>query len=464
MTDGQQQMDGTTQAVISVSESAQSAYGGGDASPLQLGQSGPPSSVDMGLVPPRLIDTVGFSYSSDVLQLGDPFSVTVPNPRGVYTDKFLRGQTIKLHLRNPNVKGNALTLKNTGVIVRRRQSLSARGSQIQLDCADLGWHLVNNDAPLKYRLQEPATLYDLLTDKRFIDPSWGLRGVRPDTKADNLIRQALNNGRAQAAIDTQSALGTLVYIQTEPGDKIADLIAQYARRQNCLVNVSCDGYIQVWQPNYDRESLFGIELHDINDPARNRNLVLDCYIDEDITSIYTDVTCVGEIVGGDLTLDPANQNATKRYGTFQNPNALPFVHRKAFADGDIFTVTNAKAQALWAYNRGIFDSWSAVYVVRGHWQRRDKDRAYWWESDQMCDVIDSVNGLYGSFYVRSVRCDRDEQGDRTTVTLGKPCLQASFGQYPRPPVIKGSVVDTSGRTTTTQDPKVQGSTTTVLPR
>lgn len=461
MTDQQQQMDGTTQAVISVSESAQSAYGGGDASPLQLGQSGPPSSVDMGLVPPRLIDTVGFSYSSDVLQLGDPFSVTVPNPRGVYTDKFLRGQTIKLQLRNPNVKANALTLKHTGIIVRRRQSLSARGSQIQLDCADLGWHLVNNDTPLKYRLQY-ARLYDLLTDPAFIDPSWGIRGVAADNKTNRLLRQRVNNGRAQAAIDAQAALGTLTYIQTEPGDKIADLIAKYAQRMNRLINVSCDGYIQAWQPDYDRESIFGIELHDINDPARNRNQVLDVYIDEDVTSIYTDVTCVGEIVGGDLTLDPADQNATKRYGTFKNRNALPFVHRKAFADGDIFDKQTAAAQALWAYNRGIFDSWSAVYVVRGHWQRRDRDRAYWWESDQMCDVIDSVNGLYGSFYIRSVRCDRDEQGDRTTVTLCKPCLQASFGVYQRPPRITGSVVDTSGRTQTTDDPKYQGSTTEVV--
>ena len=38
----------------------------------------------------------------------------------------------------------------------------------------------------------------------------------------------------------------------------------------------------------------------------------------------------------------------------------------------------------------------------------------------MCTVRDSVHGLDGSFYVQSVYCVRDEQGDRTQVTLRRP--------------------------------------------
>lgn len=444
-----QQQDASTEAVITVTESTLESYGGTSASAAQRGQAGPSPVPTTEVTLTKLVNTVGFSYSSDVLQLSDPFSVQVPNPRGKYTDKFKRGNTIKLFLRNPNVEGNALTLKHLGLIVRRRQSVSSRGSMIQLDCADLGWHLTSNDAPLWYRLQY-AKLQQLLEDPKFIDPSWGIRGVATDNATNRLLRQAVNNGRAQAAIDLQ-ALGTLTYIQVEPGDKVADLIAQYARRINRLVNVSCDGKIVVWVPDYERDPLFRIELHDVSDPARNRNGVIDCYIEEDISSIYTNVTCIGEIVGGDLTQDPANQNATKRRGDFVNPFALPFVHRTNFCDGDIFNKTDAKAQALWRYNRGIFDSWQAVYVVRGHWQNaRPGSRAWWWESDQLCEVADYVNGLFGIFYISSVRCDRDEQGDRTTVTLRKPCLTASFGGYKRPPRIVGSVVDTSGKTTSTE--------------
>lgn len=425
-----QQQDQATEAVIQVIEAGQSAYGPNVSAPTTL------------------VNTVGFSYSSDVLQLGDAFSVQVPNPRGKYTDKFIRGQTIQLFLRNPNVNGNRLTLKHLGIIVRRRQSCSAGGTSIQLDCADLGWHLLNNDAPLWYHLQE-AKLITLLQDPAWIDPSWGFRGIAADNATNRLLRQGVNNGRAQAAIDLFQALGVLVYVQVEPGDKVADILSQYCRRINRLVNVSCDGYLQVWQPDFDQTPKFRIELHDWADPARNTNDVLDCYVEEDISTIWTNVTCVGEMVGGDLTLDPANQNATKRRGDFVNKNALPFRHVNNFAEGDVFNGDDARAMALWRYLRGIFESWQAVYVVRGHWQQKDpQSRAYWWESDSMCSVDDRVNGLLGNFYVSSVRCDRDEQGDRTTVTLRKPCLQASYGVFKRPPRIRGSVVDYTGTATT----------------
>ena len=422
------QLQPATEAVIQVIDAGQSAYGPNVTAPTSL------------------VNTVGFSYSSDVLQLGDSFSVNVPNPRGKYTDKFLRGQTMQLFLRNPEVNGNAQTLKQLGLIIRRRQSCSSRGSTIQLDCADLGWHLTNNDAPLWYRLQY-AKLYTLLTDPKWIHPSWGIRGVSVNNRTNALLRQGVNNGRAQAAIDAQAVLGTLTYIQVEPGDKVADHIAQYARRINRLVNVSCDGYLQVWAPDFTVQPKFRIDFHGFDEPGRTQNQVLDCYIEEDISSIYTHVSCIGEMVGGDLTADPADQNASKRRGDFINAQALPFVHRSNFADGDIFTESDAAAQALWRYNRGLFESWQAVYVLRGHWQRRySNSRAYWWESDEMCSVDDSVNGLLGDFYVSSVRCDRDEQGDRTTVTLRKPCLQASFGSFKRPPRITGSIVDYSGTT------------------
>lgn len=424
-----QSMTKDTQAVITVLDAGQSAYGPNATAPTQL------------------VNAVGFSYSSDVLLLGDSFSISIPNPRGLYTSKFLRGQTVQLHLRHPDVNGNALTLKHLGIIIQRQQSCSARGSIIELTCADLGWHLLENDAPLWFRLQY-AKLYTLLTDPAWIDPSWQIRGLTTDKTTDKLIRQGVKNGRAQAAIDLQ-ALGTLTYIQTEPGDKIADVIAQYCRRINRLVGMSCDGYLTVWLPNFAQEPAYQIDFHGFDENTRSQNNVIDVVISEDISTIYTQVICVGEIVGGDLTQDPANQNATKRRGAFVNPNALPFVHRTGFADGDIFDEETAAAQALWRYNRGIFDSWQAVYVVRGHYQALPGRKALWWESDSMCAVNDSVNGLSGSFYVSSVRCDRGEQGDRTTVTLRKPVLSASFGVYKNPPRITGSIVDYSGTTTST---------------
>lgn len=430
------QQTGDTEAVIAVSDVAPGR---------------PPTTLyPQGSLPSNLVNTVGFSYSSDCLALGDPFTVTIPNPRGYYTDKFLRGQTVQLYLRNPNVLGNQPTLKHLGIITRRRQSVSTAGSALTLTSNDLGWHLANNDAPLWYVLDN-AKLIHLLQDRRWIDPSWGIQGIRISNAVNRQLKQNVNNGRAQAALDLQ-VLGTLVHIQVEVGDKVADHLTNYCRKINRLLSVSCDGYLQVWLPDYDREPLFSIDLHDLSDPARNRNGVLDCFIEEDISTIYTNVTCVGEMVGGDLTLDPADQNATKRRGDLVNNFSLPFTHRMGFADGDIFTKTDARSQALWAYNKGIFDSWQAVYVVRGHYQRNAQaQRAWWWEADQMVAVNDSVNGLFGNFWCSAVRCDRDDNGDRTYVTLRRPCLQASFGQYKRPPRITGSPIATSGSSQTTEN-------------
>src|SRR3954468_6350285 len=46
----------------------------------------------------RLPNITAFSYSSDVLGVGDPFSVTVPDPRGIYLSQLVRGAKCTLSL------------------------------------------------------------------------------------------------------------------------------------------------------------------------------------------------------------------------------------------------------------------------------------------------------------------------------------------------------------------------------
>lgn len=448
--------DGSTEAVIEVSDTTQQAFGGVAQNPVSvLAQSAIQTAIaSLGYNPDkeidRLVNTVEFSYSSDVTQLGDPFTVSVPDPRGRYVGKFRKGQTIRLYLQNPNVDGNARTLKAIGLIVNRRVRTNRDGTVIQLDCADLGWHLTHTDAPLWYRLSnlpninEAVTLYDLLTNPDWVDPSWGFRGISADNETNRLLKQRLNAGRVQREIDLRQALGVLTWIQVEPGVKIADYLTQYSRRQGRLVNVSVDGYIQVWTPDYAREPLFSIDLRDLNDPARTRNNVIEADIQDSIEGVYTDVTCVGEQIGLDITQQNlADQNYTKFRGRFQNQFVIPFARRATFSEGDIYDEETGKKQALWFYQRGLFDSWSATYKVRGHWQKpHGSTRSYWWESDQMCAVNDSVHGLSGNFYVSAVRCDRNAQdGDVTFVTLRLPCLRASFGPFPDAPIQRSVPVD-----------------------
>ena len=68
----------------------------------------------------------------------------------------------------------------------------------------------------------------------------------------------------------------------------------------------------------------------------------------------------------------------------------------------------------------------------------------------MVTIRDSVNGLDGTFYISSVVYTRDEQGDRTQVTI-RPTglLQASYGVFRRAPrftaptIIPKSTIETA---------------------
>lgn len=374
----------------------------------------------------EIVNTVGFTYSSDVLNLGDPFAFRIANPNGRYNEVLQRGAKVEFFLKNPNVNGGNLTLKHTGIVVNRTLTCDRSGDYIDIQAADLGYHLTSNDAPLYYVLQG-GTLERLLKDPKFIDPSWGLQGPVTDHETSVLIRRGLNNSRAQYSID-MAPLGTLVRIQVEPGDKIVDLVTTYTRRIGRMFTVSPDGYMQIWKCGNEK-LLYALDYHGFYSTDKTTNNLIDLHITEDISSVYTVVTCVGEIVGGTLAADTTNQNAAKRIGTFTNSFALPFRHNLNFCDGDVFDSSAAKKQALWKYNRGIFDSWAYIATVRGHHQNGN-----WWESGTLCQVLDSVNGVQGLFYVQSVVYTRDEQGDRTQVTLRKNnLLQASYGVFARPP-------------------------------
>lgn len=391
-------------------------------------------------------NTVAFSYSHDVLTLGDPFSVAVPDPRGEFSGAFARGSSVRLKLKNPNVNGGQPTLKHLGLVVRRKVAGSVRqGTAIQLDCADLGWHLENNDAPLWYKLRY-GTMEKLLTDDRFISPSWGLQGLETDQEVANLLRRGKPLGRAGATLElAANAFVPIQLIQVEPGDKVADIIVTYCKRYNLLVNVTPGGKIQIWRPNYNKTPLYSIELHGLDDPDKNRNGVLEYHIEESCEGIYSEVNCVGEMIQTQLgSVDPKDPNGSKRRGTFRDPDfLLPFTHRLNFANSEVWDSESAKKDAKWRYERSIFDSWTCRYIVRGHHQNGE-----WYESDQMIDVNDSINGNFGAFYIQSVRCDRTEQGgDRTELTLRKPgLLQASFGVHARAPRIKVSPPSTATAT------------------
>src|SRR5262249_24973294 len=144
-----------------------------------------------------------FSYTSNVLQMGDPFSVTVPDPRGQFVDKLLPGHSVRFYLSNPSVAGGARTPKATGIITQRELVSDARGTIIRVTGADLGWHLLHNDAPLWFNLRgvtferlANACIFPhkVFKDRRgnpVADPKWGFQGIRTDNAANRKLKAHL---------------------------------------------------------------------------------------------------------------------------------------------------------------------------------------------------------------------------------------------------------------------------------
>ena len=271
---------------------------------------------------------------------------------------------------------------------------------LQITGADLGWHLQNCHAPPWYNLQKP-TWEQLLSDPKWI-PKLGIRGWRESNEINRRLKQRLNQGRAAAIIELQLALQVLTYIQVEPGDTIADHLAAYARRINCLINVSCDGYLQIWRPDYNREPLFSIEYHDVAEFEKKKNNVLDCTMSSTIDGRYTQVSCIWERLDEDLTPNPTNQNFGKYNHSFINEHALPFYRLFVFRTATYTTTRTPKHRRSGDITKAslIAGKWFTPSGDTG--KNAGQQRAYWWESDQMCAVNDTVNGIRGNFTLR--RC------------------------------------------------------------
>lgn len=365
-------------------------------------------------------DKVGdYSYETDVLTLGDSFAVTVPDPNLKYIDAIRPGDLVELFMADPNVAGGATTRKLIGRVTRRqRSSKKGEGTKIAVAGADLGWHLVSTDAPLWFRLNG-ATFETLL--KKVLDDSWGF--AKDGVRLENDTNRKLKLGRAGVAQQISPAVKAFIPpIQTDVGQKIADLLIEFARREKKLVNVSSDGYLQIFAPNYSQDVRYVFEYHPASSARSKRTNVSDADLEESIDGLYTDVTCVGTVVRPPTTTDATNPNEGRFRGRYvPTPAPLPFNRRLTFSDGDQLTLDQANRRAQWKYERSLFDSWSYTVKVEGHSQN-----GYFFESDTMAEVHDTVNGVDGKFYVTKVRYSRNKKDGTTTVlTLKRPNLLAA---------------------------------------
>lgn len=396
------------------------------------------------------IDEVeSWDYSSDVMAVGDECSFTVINHRKKYTGRLVEGAEVRLYLANRDVNGGERNLRHRGRLVRRADKVDpSTGNTIKVTSADLGWHLMNSCAPLWFNLRK-GNYRELLDPTKyrpgkngkpayFLDPSWGLVGVR----SSNDINRALKQNVRVAFNNAQKVLPTVIAVQVEPGDTPHAKMSEYAKRLNLLIGVSIDGYVQAWEPDFERAPEFQIRMLDGDD----LNNVLSAQGQVDLSKVFTHVECVGDKLTYEGPEDPNNPNAGKKRGAFINPGAAPILNRNTFSDGEMYNRGLAAKAAEWAYKRAIYDHWYRTYEVADHWQYGPDGTARWWESDIMANVEDDEGGLSGNFYVSSVRCEGSRgSGDRTTVTIRLPGLLSAgiYGEgtgrlgVANPPTVKG---------------------------
>jgi hypothetical protein len=382
-------------------------------------------------------EVTGFSYSSDVMAVGDTCNLVVVNEQRRYNRTLRRGDLLKIFMRNPRVNGGAEALKFLGRVITREAETSAQvGHLLHLGCADLGWHLKNCCAELWRQLE-------FITYPQFLDPSaatslfsetvhrFGFRGLRSDNLPNRLLKQGLAPLKAELA----SFFDPLSRVEVDAGDTIHDKLVGPLRRENKLLNVSVDGFIQVWTPNYAKPAEYQIRRR-----GTQSNLLEGRHW-ESCETTYTEVECVGEQFGQELYTDGTDPHATKRLGVYPDPikdkdvaAGVPFVHRLTFNDPEMYREELAYQLAKWKWQQGQYDSEYFEYLVPEHWQIGPDGVARWWEPDAICDLDDEEFGVSGRYYVHSVFYETDaESGDTTRVVLRRPdLLAASFGSVPTP--------------------------------
>jgi prophage tail gpP-like protein len=286
------------------------------------------------------------------------------------------------------------------------------GTVLTISGADLGWHLVNSCGPL-FKSTMSINFAKLL--ELVIDPTWGFSGVR----TDNDTNRHLSQGRAGIAPPRSAVDVFIPPVCFEAGEMLADKLITYARRAKQLVNVSSDGYLQIFQPRYDTPIVGTLHYHRPTESTRRLNNVKGpVRTHESIDGIYTDVTCVGSVAVPSVLPSRFNPHAGTFQAKYSDPTQLPFRRLLTFQDSDSMTQAFANDRVKQRFQRGQFDSWVSEYTAYGHVMG-----GTFFAADTMIAIDNTIDSVRGNFYVVARRFQRTKGGGTTTkLQLRKPNL------------------------------------------
>lgn len=393
-----------------------------------------------------------FSLQGDVRSLYDPFSFELANPDGDFNYMLgYRHYPIRIWHSDPFVQDGREILIFRGIIVNIEQRHDkSSGTVLAISGYDLGW-LMTSCAPYWINMKGwkwPEVAQNLIgTVKSWTTPPRkDGHGFRLDSRGHIFIQTGnrvrdIRMGRQDAeyaklsrdidklaksrGVSRQQVLQDYNFnifainprIQIEPGETVGDILTRYARYDQRLVNVTPDGDIQVFQPDYRQAPSYVLNFHRDENRAGFNGQIISAQYTLSGDPIYNDVACVGANLFGlafNDTADP-NENKTKgRYFDYNvvGPNGASYLRRCSFADGERWTNERAKVRAKWRFQQNLFEGETLTYTVQGH-----SMQGVPFIEGTRAEVHDTINGVNRIMYVARVQRSTGPQGTQSVLML-----------------------------------------------
>lgn len=300
-----------------------------------------------------------------------------------------RWAPIVLKHADPDVDNGASIPLVMGVCTHCERVTGDQASVLRLSGYDLGKLLDSCVKPwVRFRGLSLEGIINKLIDPSWRRPAgpvdsgsllWGIQGVRGlNGDRTTKLGQKLNPGAARIRLEYNSPLlAVLPPVQTEVGETFYDLISRYARltginnSTGAFVNVSADGWIQIFNPD---ESKNDNPLYVFEDHADNRNFrVKRSSLMLDGEDLYSEYRCYGSVIYPPQTLKNdqfVDYNAGRFYGQTAGENIGPIGRRLnrllTFADPEQYKRGFAATRAIWRHKQSIYKEVGIRLTIQGH--------------------------------------------------------------------------------------------------
>lgn len=330
-----------------------------------------------------------FSATSTLTNLYDGWTLDLPiGPQGMNEDlpglNLHRWIPIKLAHADPRVDDGKPVPFVQGICTRVEHHTSSGASILRLSGYDLGKLLDSSVKPwLRLRGLSLGAVVDKLLDPSWLarnrHDGWGIQGVtglfRDRVKK---LGQKVSFGRAAAQADVGKVYVQMMPpLQTEVGETVGDVIARFARltgltsSTGSFVNVSADGFVQIFNPDdyKDAEPLYVFEDHndERNFRVKHSSLILEG------DDLYTEYDCYGSVIAPatNYTVDKlTNPNAGRFFAqtasSILGPSDGLIFRRLTFADPEQYAPGFAEVRAGWRRRQSLFKEWTVQLTVQGH--------------------------------------------------------------------------------------------------